>query len=344
MKISSPFPVPPPGAAQTAGRPAAAERAGARIPAGADASVPAERAGKAGLPSETAAPKTQAGAGQNLLFALKLPNDSLSESLVSFFRYFSLPLEPKTLGAARREALSQPKREAAALALAAAADKGLALEGRALTEYADALDPAGPRSRGGGEEDAGTEGGFPRESGAEYGGGGSSSGGGEQGRGGNGQTRRDTNARNPAGRAPPAEEIRETVTGILENRPVLDLLNRVSGKRGRWMAFPFSFSSGNAGVQGSFRVFVHEDTAEHLAADIVVRRKNSGAETRWYFLLDKTRQRLEFARKPPAAGGRKLIAHLAGLFGLSPGSVVMRDDTPLFGDAKDCPQSVDEEI
>jgi hypothetical protein len=284
--------------------------------------------GKAGCAPETVIAKIQTDTMQNLFAALKLPNDSLSESLVSFFRYFSLPLKPETLGAARREVLTQTKREAAALALAAAADKGLALEGRALKEYADAIDPVEPRSGDGEKQQSGADGG-----------------GGERGRG----DERRENMEMGGKTAPSVEEIRKSAAEILEKQPVLDFINRIPGKQGRWMAVPFSFLSGNLELNVSLRVFLGAEAGERLMADVAVRRKSEaqpGEESRWRFLFDRGGQRMEFARTPSDGEkqGRHLAHHLAGLFGLPPESVILRKDIPFFADAKNHLRFIDEEV
>ena len=99
--------------------------------------------------------------------ALSLPPDSLSTAILSFVRFFSLPLEKNLLLQLRRESLGPPGggkepglREARALGAAAAADKGLSLDPQALEEYARAIignggfgaDPGGSEGRDHSEE------------------------------------------------------------------------------------------------------------------------------------------------------------------------------------------------
>jgi hypothetical protein len=114
--------------------------------------------------ADSAAPTTDsAGSGppgaaardiRSLLTSLKFPGGELSASILSFAKFFSLPLDGPSLGKVRRRALSGPDRrpgnasppasgfqfrEALALAALASAAKGLELNSEALAAYARAL-------------------------------------------------------------------------------------------------------------------------------------------------------------------------------------------------------------
>jgi hypothetical protein len=89
----------------------------------------------------------------SLLSSLGLPRDSLSASIVSFARFFSLPLEPELLAEVRRQTIASgaaanpgggKNREALSLAALAATDKGLRLSAAALEEYSAAINGEAP--------------------------------------------------------------------------------------------------------------------------------------------------------------------------------------------------------
>jgi hypothetical protein len=276
---------------------------------------------------------------RDLAAVLKLPAGTLSESLISFFRYFSLPLEPKNLAVLRREVLGQKHREAAALAAASAAAKGLALESRALTGYAAAIEgiEGGGRDNGGGAHDQTAGGGGNPHDGAA-------------GNGTNGRRRDETGGTKPdVGKITPGE-IRQGITEILEREPLLDFINRIPGKRGRWVVLPFSCSDNGIELAVSFRILI--DMVSKFAADIKV--SGPGAARRWFFLLDGITGdgnfsgcRAELSAAPPLTGKSEsdLAAACAGLFGMAQDRVTVKDGVPPCADARPDPlSSVDEEI
>ncbi|MDR2048185.1 MAG: hypothetical protein LBP69_01890 [Treponema sp.] len=280
----------------------------------------------AGQTARSAAARTeQAGTDslRNLLSALKLPHDSLSEHIVSFSRYFSLPLERSSIGALRREVLVQKKREAAALGAAAAADKGLVLESRALEEYADAIDPAEWRE----------------------------------------QPRRETpERRDPGGgkdengkKGPAAEDIKRKVTAVLEKGPIPDFINRIPGKNGRrWLVIPFSCSAEGIDVRASFRVLLSDPAGkrpetERFAADIAVFR-NRELYRRWFFMLEGRSggafkaKRAEFSVSPPVSDNKTLIRELAEIFSLSRDTISLTKKGDFTDSKEDLLRTVDEEV
>jgi hypothetical protein len=325
-----------PGTARWAGRAAApagfssAENRAAENPvrpAAGQAALPASRAEQAGTDSL-----------RNLLSALKLPNDSLSEQIVSFSRYFSLPLERSAIGALRREVLVQKKREAAALGAAAAAGKGLVLESRALKEYAGAIDPTEWREQPQPEqqpeqpETPETPEQQPERRRPGAGGG------------------KDENAKKEL----TAENIKRKVTAVLEKGPVPDFINRIPGKNGRrWLVIPFSCSIEGIDMRASFRVSLSDSTGsgtERFAADIAVFRDKQ-LSRRWFFLLEgksgKTfkAQRAEFSVSPPV--GRKtliFINELANMFGLSGDNVLLKREATFAESRNDLLRTIDEEV
>ena len=227
----------------------------------------------------------------NLLSSLKLPQDNLSRSIISFVRFFSLPLEPKLLNTLRREALG-PKtagREAAALGAAAAADKGLRLGEKTLNEYAAAIEgsikcfikenttesPANRRINDPVRQNPEHEQENQKEQEPEN----QEAGTGEE---------RDSQSNDTGGHFRddpppkrsvfltnrPAEEpgrpveklqlqdknpnLQRQITEILKDRPLLDLINRIPGKNGHWIVIPFSFCQESLEFTISLRIFLNK--------------------------------------------------------------------------------------
>ena len=321
-------------------------------------------------------------APSGLLSFLKLPQDNISHSLVAFARFFSLPLEPKFLGLLRRDVLSQKShmREAAALGTAAAADKSLKLGEKALSEYAAAIrgsvqsflkeksgisaaaelhkdgeDRNRDEQRDDSREERGEGKSFSEFSGGNFG----------------------TNARqNPKEKHPSHDKIKRRLTKILEEKPILDFLNRIPGKKTRWIVIPYYFCQNGYEFNISLRIILSNNTLpaaetglyERLTAEIVVNkadekttipseRKDSG---RWIISLERpvigssggpegfAGSRISFfsdrAGKSPAKD-RQLRQDLAKALNLPLDRVILSDKPLLFADSRAEPlRSVDEEV
>jgi hypothetical protein len=239
---------------------------------------------------------------------LSLPPDGLSAALLSFVRFFSLPLEKSLLLRLRRESLGSPGggkepgrfREARALAAAAAADKGLGLEARALEEYARAI-----TGDSGLEADSGGSGGrdHPGETADEAG---------ETGKAGNAPAE-ETQDREAG------ERLQKKIRRIEAGKPLLRLLNSIPGKNGRrWIVLPFNFVSGGIEIGVSIRILLYneelEARAERLAVDLTAGNRH------WLFVLDKpggSGSRADIYLKPPLGGAFRsgLEAELRKLLG-----------------------------
>ncbi|MDR1972555.1 MAG: hypothetical protein LBQ46_11625 [Treponema sp.] len=215
----------------------------------------------------------------SLIADLKLPPGNLSLAILSFAKFFSLPLDAAFLGKIRQKALGREVspgragedlqvREARVLAGLAAAAKGVGLSPEALDQYARALlYGRGAEFPAGGEEQAPpSDGGTPGEEGPDPGGGHASTGGGSGDGSGGGQTPAGGSngglGREPGGGQASADggsnggpggssekgslgKGGADKTGAPDPRvptgPVLDLLNRLPGKDGkRWVVLPFS--------------------------------------------------------------------------------------------------------
>jgi hypothetical protein len=247
----------------------------------------------------------------NLASAMGLPGDRLSASLLSFFRFFSLPLDPSALARIRSQVLEASKtapfassgtasgdtgaaglakegvfreealfrfREALSLAAAASLSKGTELDGEALERYARAA-AAFPGRRQSGGENSGREGAggesshSPPENSAGFSGGGAGGGGEGADQG--------TDASGEKG----ASALRKSAAS---DDPLLDMLNRLPGRDGkRWIVVPFTFGAGER-YNVTLRVLVgpgfpgeEPDRVDRMALEIAA----NGGE-RWLFVAD----------------------------------------------------------
>jgi hypothetical protein len=254
-----------------------------------------------------------------MISVLGIPRDTLSASLVSFLKYFSLPLDTELIRQLRREVLALegvatlkdetqkegspkagtpgPRREAAALAATVARDKGLSLSPEALGEYAAAIGcEDGPEFRRNREARAPSDGeakgpedrrggeGPPQEAGDGAAGGHRGSGGGRDSGGNDGTEKRRTESGLTEwadGLSP--ERLREPAA----HGGLLDLLNKLPGKNGRrWMVLPFSFAAGGVDFKVSLRILLSDTNAIPWNPErIVLVVKSEGR--RWSFMLEK---------------------------------------------------------
>jgi hypothetical protein len=305
-----------------------------------------------------------------LVQTLGLPPDALSASILSFARYFSLPLSPGLLGKIRRESFSPAAEEArgrepqaAALAAAAAAAKGLELSREGLAACALFLsgrwpadaegpekNPAGPDQSGGGEDSPGdTGGGGPS--------GGEAQDSGTEGRKNNGESADlRGNSGSVCGGLDQPDALREKVLEI--EPPLLSLLNRIPGKNGeRWIVLPFSFTRDALEYRLVLRILMDEPLSNsspggRLALDISAGARDKPA-FQWFFMYDRPSgetPRLKARFWPPE--GKKTLklfrADLSRLFMLHSKQIDLQNDekTPVF--APDCRSgilpSVNEEV
>ncbi|MDR0622850.1 MAG: hypothetical protein LBG10_00275 [Treponema sp.] len=240
--------------------------------------------------------------------ALGLPQDTLSASILSFARYFSLPLNSGLLAKIRRDSLSPaPEKSvpgedarspavqakaAAALAAVAAAAKGVELSPRGLEKYALSLS---------GQEAADC----PAEEDRPPAGNGNPGGGNSGGNSGGGEGREQGDGKEPAlrekqrragkvvnpGDTAGADKFREKILKIEEQDPLLHLLNRFPGKNARrWIVIPFSLAGKTGEFRVSLRLLLHETPSGifpgRLALDVSGGDKTA-SPLRWLFVFDK---------------------------------------------------------
>jgi len=261
-----------------------------------------------------------------LTAAAGLPADGLSASIVSFARFFSLPIKPELMAAIRQQALSQPApqtaaqvaqpaqpapamqpaqaasqeaaaraREALALAASAAEAKGVELGPKGLAAYAEAIDPGWEKRQGSGERDARQDG----------------------GRQGDGEKK---------GALPKAEPLsagglREIALESAEANPLLAVMNRLPGRDGRrWIVLPFEFDRGGREFRVSMRVLLDgEAPAASRPARMVLDIAEAGRG--WLFALELAggaAPRLAVSLRPelPVAEAGSLARELSGATGI----------------------------
>jgi hypothetical protein len=304
------------------------------------------------------APKTLSG----LVQALGLPRDLLSASILSFARYFSLPLNPGLMAKIRRESLSaipvetprgkalspqdRGAQNAAAFAAAAAAAKGLELSREGLAAYAAAIDPDYPEKHSGDSAETPNGGADP---GQNSGGGGDSGPENQKNGEGGGDPRGNFRGGPPGGSDPGdlarPDTLREKVLAIEGQNPLLDLLNRMPGKNGeRWISLPFTFTRGDT----EYRVSLHISLAAprsnmpscRLAMDISGGSRDKPV-LRWFFIYDKfaaEESRLR-ARFWPPENGRVLMSfqkELSRLFDLQINKINLQNNEEYTFCEKNC--------
>ncbi|MDR0316334.1 MAG: hypothetical protein LBH97_05480 [Treponema sp.] len=303
----------------------------------------AARLGSAESP-HNAASRTQpqglpAPALSSLLKTLGLPADRLSASIISFARFFSLPLEPGLLAKVRQQAhlpgqASMPgqaehpaqtpagrgmglepsagailrSREMLSLGAVAAADKGVELSEKALAEYAAAIDP----DQGGGQNAEGRK----KEQ--------------------HNKNQDDKKADKQAPLELSPVQLKELFLESAEKTPLLDILNRLPGKNGqRWLVFPFSFTENGSEYRVALKILLAGEMAgtaypaqrpvNRLSLDIV---KSGETYQRWLFVMDSAgeTQRLQLYLQPVRPKARqRLVRELSRRLGLPPERVLVHD-------------------
>jgi hypothetical protein len=208
---------------------------------------------------------------EELAFSLAIPQDKLSSFLLSFIKFFSLPLDTKLIHRLRQEVLflkpgSEGVLRSGAFAATAAAGKGLVLSTEALAKYAAAIagDERNSGDMGGSWDDGATD----QDNGA-------AGGGNEKPQGG---TREDRGDNNDTGR-----RLVERIEG---RNSLLGILNKLPGKDGRrWIVLPFLFNSEDVDFRVSLRILLADTNTipwkvECLALDVTTEYH------RWSFTLE----------------------------------------------------------
>jgi hypothetical protein len=276
-----------------------------------------------------------------------LPQDRLSASIISFARFFSLPLEPSLLAHIRRQALragnpgpsgaSQghsplaPERsetpflpEGTVCAAAAAIDKGVELSPGGLLEYASAIDP---EQQGSGGQDRGS---------------------GKQAQEDENPDAKGRKADNAALIAADPLRLKDTMLEAGERNPLLDLLNRLPGRNGqRWIVLPFSFTANGGQYRLSLSVLLEpQGDAGRMSLEIVRTEAETPArERRWLCALDRTgglQAQLRLGVWPARAEGdlQALAVELAAAMELPPDRVSVQNQEESFYNGEENAENV----
>jgi len=308
--------------------------------------VPLSAAAK---PSVTPPPPARSASA--LIAAAGLPMDKLSASIVSFARFFSLPIKPELMTAMRRQALTpsttspmaaenapdsktvSQNREALSLAAAAAESKGVELDPRGLEQFAEAIDPDWQKRQDTDERNRKRQHKNPDE-------------------------REKENAPAKTGLFS-AADIKEMALHTAEKDPLLALLNRLPGRNGqRWLTLPFSFSEDGREYKVSLRILLEtvKPTLNHavrMALDIA----ESESGRRWLFVLNGPNRHGKSAvsgltvylqPEPPPKAIASLTRELSGLMEIPIERISVKSWTESFpcesGGTDDMPRAINEAV
>ena len=289
----------------------------------------------------------------SLISAAGLPADKLSASIISFARFFSLPLKPELLKNIRQQAFAmtpdaapsnptpaadgEPEagtvfknRETLALAAAAAEGKGVELQQKGLEAYAQAVDPEWRQRQD--SEQGDQHGKREREDNEKE-----------------GEPLQKTAAMSAAG-------LEKLALEGAEKDPLLAILNRLPEKDGkRWIVLPFDFSDNGREFKISLRILIETgktvDRVGCMALDIAIRDivESGKVEKRRLFVLEPA-NRLSVYSRPEITPAQQaeLIRELSALLGIAPERIFIKTQTEAFpfeaGRGDDFLRSIDEAV
>jgi len=255
----------------------------------------------------SAAPRT----GASLSAALGLPQDKLSSSVISFAKFFSLPLKPQLLTDLRRYAFTPPSqtanqfsstanttaakpvlananaaentnasfateknRQAFSLSAAAAESKGAELSPKGLESYAQAVDPDSRR-----QDDDRQRRRRNREQDEQ-----------EEKKSLKTESVKKSQYGEISSLQLTADSLKKMFLEKEKQIPILEILNRLPCKNGqRWIVLPFDFEEAGKNYNVSMRVLLDDERSSNsavcMALDIL---ENGGAndERRWLFVTE----------------------------------------------------------
>jgi hypothetical protein len=309
--------------------------------------------------AKPSAPVSVPRSASALIAAAGLPVDKLSTSIISFARFFSLPLKPELMAAMRRQAVVQPSaaqadmvkqavanaaaenapdsaaakiRETLSLAAAAAESKGIELHPKGLEAFAEAIDPDWQK-----REDSGGHG--------------------QRGQRDKNHQQEEENAPDKTGPIT-AAGLKQMALEAAEKNPLLAILNRLPGKNGRrWIVLPFSFEEGGREFKVSLRILLEADQSPNRAACMAaacVAVDIAESERHWLFALESANglpaKKLAVYLQPelPPAAHAPLARELSDLLGIPFERISIRNRTEPFpcesGRADDLLRSINEAV
>ena len=321
-------------------------------------------AANAAKPAANAAPKIPPAPRQTAAGLAGLPADKLSASIISFARFFSLPLKPELLKQIRQQAFTMtpnaapsvpasaadgagedaPKtgnvlknREALSLAASAAEGKGVELQPESLETYAQAIDTEWKRRQDGEQNDRRERRMAP-----------------ERNKNDDDNDPEDPSRKTGAISAGSLEKI--ALEGAGKN-PLLAILNRLPAKDGkRWIVLPFDFSDKGREFKVSMRILLETgktvNRAACMALDIAIRGaadESGGTEERKLFVLEPA-NRLSVYLRPEITPARQagLVSELAALLEIAPDRIFIKTQTEAFpfesGRGAELSGSIDEAV
>jgi hypothetical protein len=296
-----------------------------------------------------------------LITAAGLPMDKLSASIVSFARFFSLPLKPELMAAMRRQALTPSptapaagtpsavsptaenvldleivakNREALSLAAAAAESKGVGLDPKGLEQFAEAIDPDWQKRQNPDERNRKRQHKNPDEQEKE-------------------------NAVPKTGSLS-AASIREMALHAAGKNPLLAILNKLPGKNAqRWMVFPFNFNEDGREYKVSLRILLETDDSRlsQRAVGMAVDIAESETGRSWLFVANGPNYRginaasgLTVYLQPelPPKAVASLTRELSNLMEIPPERISVKNRTESFpcesGGTDDWPLAINEAV
>jgi len=289
----------------------------------------------------------QSATQQELTRSLGLPADKISASIISFARFFSLPLKPQVLQHIRQQAFtmtpnappnpaqagkdSAPEadtvlkiREALSLAASAAEGKGVELQSKSLETYAQALDPEWRKRQDSEQGD-------------------------RRGR----REKNDDDDTEPLRKtgAINAASLEKMALEMADKNPLLATLNKLPAKDGkRWIVLPFDFSDEGREFKVSLRILLETgktiNRASCMALDIAI---SDDIEKRRLFVLEPA-NRLSVYLRPEITPARQagLVRELSALLEIAPERIFIKTLTESFpfeaGLGENSLQSIDEAV
>ncbi|MCL2800608.1 MAG: hypothetical protein FWD28_02495 [Treponema sp.] len=287
---------------------------------------------------QSAAPHSAA----TLAASAGLPADRLSSSIISFARFFQLPLKPQILADIRRQAFSAPQpaqqttgqqtaaqqitaqvREALALSAAAAESKGTELQSKALESYAAAVDPDLRRHQ------------------KEH-----------QGKRNKERNEKDDKTTIKTGSIT-ADILKKLVFDYSKDDELLEILNKLPGKNGqRWVVLPFDFINDDIQYKVSMRVLLDGDKSLNRAVYMLLDICNCDLDKRWVFILESANETpaklcVYLPQQVSKEITEQVRQELSQVLGVSIENISIKTNTESFpyeGDSGDYMPSVDENI
>ena len=180
----------------------------------------------------------------SLVSAAGLPQDKLSASIISFAKFFSLPLKQEPMAEIRRmvfsQAANETSRTAFTLAAAAAESKGIELTPDALRTLTEAIDPDAQKDEHNRHQHQNKE-----------------------------QEQEPEQKQEKEIKEISAISLKETANKKIENNPVLEIVNRLPCKNGqKWVVVPFNFEENGKNYKVSLRILSGAQP-EYMTLDIV---------------------------------------------------------------------------